>query len=78
MMLEWEWLWGEWVLFGFRRSAVSGGWYQIGRIYLSTFGPPFRYRKWDREGKDWERSTLDHCTTLDEAKACLAVSLRMT
>jgi hypothetical protein len=44
---------------------------------LSPFGPPFRYRIWDREGKNWRRFTLEHCRNIEEAKACLQVALRM-
>ena len=70
---------GEWVLSGFRPSIYPGGGYVRRPIYtLSPFGPPFRYRIWNREDKNWERWLLPHCNTIEEAKACLAVSLRLS
>lgn len=77
-MLEWKQLWGEWILTGFRVAKNAHNWTRAGMYVLSPYGPPFRYREWDRANKDWLRYTLDHCTTIEEAKACLSTIVRMS
>jgi len=78
VITEWRLLCGEWVLTGFRPSIYPGGGYVRRPMYtLSPFGPPFRYRVWHRENKDWERWELPHVTNIEEAKACLQVALRL-
>jgi hypothetical protein len=76
-MTEWRLTAGEWELTRFVRTMPEGGYVRRAVYLLSPNGPPFRYRVWNREGKDWDRFTLDHVTNIEEAKACLAVSLRM-
>lgn len=74
---DWSHLNGEWVLTKFVRGS-NGGHVERAIYHLSPHGPPFRYRSWHRENKNWERFTLDHCNTIEEAKACLAIMLRLT
>jgi len=74
---EWDWLGGEWVLRSYVRGSYSGGYVRRAIYHLSPSGPPFRYRIWHRENKDWERWELPHVTTIEEAKACLQVAMRI-
>jgi hypothetical protein len=75
MVTEWQWLYGEWVLRLF--LPHNGGYVRYVTYFLTVNGPPFRYRVWHRVNKDWERWTLPHVDNIEEAKACLAVALRM-
>jgi hypothetical protein len=78
MILEWKLVCGEWVLRGFRMAKTSTGWTAAGQYTLSPHGPPFKYRQWHRQWKGWQRFTLDHCSTIEEAKACLALMVRLS
>ena len=76
MIIEWRYVSGEWLLSAFQQSR-HGGYFRQTTFILSPFGPPFKYRRWHRENRNWERWTLDHCRDIEEAKACLATAMRM-
>jgi hypothetical protein len=76
-MLEWKWVVGEWTVTGFTPAINSTGWRKIGTYFLSPYGPPFKYRMWHRDNKDWVRGTMDHPANIEEAKLCLMTMLRM-
>jgi hypothetical protein len=76
-MLQWELMGGEWKLTGFVSNTLGTGHSQIPKYFLSQYGPPFKYRMWHRDNKDWVRGTLDHPANIDEAKLCLAAIVRM-
>jgi hypothetical protein len=77
MLLMWEWMYGEWVLRSYKHSPYNGGYVRFSTYFLSPYGPPYRYRVWDRANKDWERWALPHVDNIEEAKACLAVAMRL-
>lgn len=78
VILEWKLVCGEWVFTAHRRAHNSTGYMRIASYTLSPHGPPFKYRQWHRQWKDWQRFTLDHCSTIEEAKACLALMVRLS
>jgi hypothetical protein len=77
VFLEWTFRTGEWTLLTIIPTTPDGQYVRRVVCIISPCGPPFVWRRWHRENKDWERFTLDHVDNIEEAKACLAVSLRM-